>query len=130
MHERWGAPLIEGLVGVFAGLITFAWPGITAIILITLIAIWAIITGIFEIVAAFRLRKHVRGEWLLGLSGLASVVFGVLVFAVPLAGALVIALWFGAYAMVFGVLLTILAFRLRKWRNTAAPPLSTALPLR
>jgi len=64
-----------------------------------------------------RLRRYISGEWLLALAGIASVVFGVLVAAVPLAGTLVIALWFGAYALVFGVMLLVLGFRLRTWER-------------
>jgi len=80
-----------------------------------IIAAWAIVTGIFEFVAAVRLRKYIAGEWLLALGGIASVVFGVLIIIAPLTGALVIALWVGAYALVFGVLLVALGFRLRAW---------------
>lgn len=114
-REHWGSLLFEGIIGIVAAFVTFLWPGITALSLVYVIAIWAIVSGIAEIVAAVRLRKHISGEWLLGLSGIASVVFGVLVAWAPLAGALVIALWFGAYTLVFGVLLVALGFRLRTW---------------
>jgi len=89
------------------------WPGITIVALVFVIAAWAIVTGVFEIAAAWRLRRHVAGEWLLALSGVASVVFGVLVTLAPITGALVLALWFGAYIFVFGLLLIGLGFRLR-----------------
>jgi uncharacterized membrane protein HdeD (DUF308 family) len=114
-HERWGALVFEGIVGIGAGLVTMAWPAITAVWLIYIIAAWAIVTGVFEIAAAIKLRKHVQGEWLLALTGIASLIFGVLIMAAPLAGALVIAIWVGAYAMIFGVLLIALGFRLRSW---------------
>lgn len=117
-HERWGALLLEGIVGIAAAVITVAWPAITALALVLVIAAWAIITGIAEIVAAVRLRKHISGEWLLALGGIASVLFGVLIAALPVAGALVIAIWFGAYTLVFGVLLVVLGFRLRNWDRT------------
>jgi len=118
-HERWGAFLFEGLAGLFAGIVAFAWPAMTAVVLVFIIAAWGIVTGIFELMAAVRLRRHIKGEWLLVLLGVASVLFGILLFAAPIAGALVIALWFGAYALVFGVLLVALGFRLRGWSRTA-----------
>jgi uncharacterized membrane protein HdeD (DUF308 family) len=117
-HERWGALLFEGIAGIAIAMITLFWPAITAFGLIMLIAAWSIITGIAEIVIAVHLRKYVSGEWLLALGGIASVLFGILVAAVPLAGALVIALWFGAYAFVFGVLMVVLGFRLRNLDRT------------
>ena len=89
-HERWAALLVEGLLGIAAGTVTILWPGITALGLVFMIAGWAILTGVAEVVAAVRLRRYISGEWLLALAGVASVVFGVLAAAVPLAGALVI----------------------------------------
>jgi uncharacterized membrane protein HdeD (DUF308 family) len=114
-HERWGSLLLAGIFGIAAGVLTVVWPAITALALVYIIAGWAIVTGTLEIVAAVRLRRYISGEWLLALSGIASVLFGVLVAAVPAAGALVIAIWFGAYAFVYGVMLVALGFRLRSW---------------
>ena len=114
-HERWGVLIIEGVVGIAAALVTFAWPAITAIVLVYVIAAWAIVTGAFEIAAAVRLRKHISGEWLLALAGVASIVFGVLLMAAPLAGALVIAIWIGVYELIFGGMLVGLGLRLRSW---------------
>ncbi len=117
-HERWGALLFEGIAGIAAAVITFFSPGITALALVLVIAVWAILTGIAEIAAAARLRRLIPGEWLLAVSGVLSIVFGVLVLAVPFAGALVISLWFGAYALIFGVALVSLGLRLRTWDKT------------
>ena len=116
--ERWGALLLEGLAGIAAAAITIIWPAITALALVYIIGAWAIVTGVFEIAAAVRLRQHIAHEWLLGLSGFASILFGVLVMAVPLAGALAIALWVGAYAFISGILLVALGLRLRTWTKT------------
>src|ERR1700734_2998329 len=110
--HQW-ALLIEGVVGIIAGVLTFAWPAITALALLYLIAFWAIVTGIFEIVAGIRLRKALTNEWLLLLMGVVSVLFGALILFAPGSGALAIVLWIGVYALVFGIFLLTLAFRLR-----------------
>src|SRR5262249_31730126 len=90
-HERWRGLVIEGIVGIAAAAVTLLWPAITTVALILLIGAWAVITGAMEISAALRLREYISGEWLLLLSGVASLVFGILVLAYPLAGGLVIA---------------------------------------
>ena len=125
-HERWVAPLIEGVVGIMAGVVAFLSPGFTAVALVTVIAIWAIFTGILEIAAAFRLRRHIANEWLLGLMGVASVLFGVALFAAPITGALVLAVWFGVYALIFGIATLALAFRLRHWKTRNQSSFSAA----
>ncbi len=126
-HERWGALVFLGVTGIGTGVVTMLWPAITAFVLICLIAAWAIVTGALEIVAAVRLRRYIQGEWLLALAGIASLVFGVLVMIAPLAGAIVIALWVGAYALVSGVMLVTLGIKLRSWGRQQ--PASHAVPL-
>jgi uncharacterized membrane protein HdeD (DUF308 family) len=116
------ALLIEGVIGTIAGVLTFALPSITALVLLYLIAFWAILTGIFEIVAGVLLRKVMTKEWLLLLMGALSLLFGFLILFAPGAGALAIVLWIGAYALVFGVVLLALAFRLRGHRHMIAQP--------
>ena len=111
--DRWWILLLEGLVGIGAGLVTLFLPGITALVLLYIIAGWAVATGILELVAAVRLRKEIKHEWLLALSGIASVAFGVLIALFPGAGALALVIWIGAYAFVFGALLVALGVRLR-----------------
>ena len=113
--ERWWIVLIQGLAGVGAGLVTLLWPGITALALLAVVAAWALVIGGLEIAAAIRLRKVITGEWLLVLSGIASITLGVLLALFPGPGALALVLWIGAYAIVSGVLLVALALRLRSW---------------
>jgi len=112
-RERWWATLIGGVISVGAGVITFFRPGITAVALLAIIAFWAIARGIFEIVAAIRLRHAIEGEWLMVLEGAVSIAFGVLLVAFPGAGALAVIWWIGAFALVMGVVLVMLSFRLR-----------------
>jgi uncharacterized membrane protein HdeD (DUF308 family) len=116
------ALLIEGVIGIMAGILTFAWPAITAIALLYLIAFWAMFTGIFEIVAGIRLRKVITNEWLLLVMGAVSLLFGLFILIAPSAGALTIVLWIGAYALVFGIFLLALAFRLRGHRRLMPQP--------
>ena len=112
-HGRW-AHVLQGVFGIAAGVLTFMWPAITALVLVLLIGAWAIVTGIFEIAAAIRLRRVITGEWMLVLSGIVSILFGVLVFAFPLAGAVGISWVLGVYAMTAGIILISLGVRLRK----------------
>src|SRR3954463_6586881 len=112
-YPNFGSLILAGIFGVLAGLITFFWPGITAFSLLIVIAAWAIVNGIMEIYYAIKLRKEIKGEWLLALAGILSVIFGILLFLNPLAGALVLVLWIGGFAIAFGILLIILAFKMK-----------------
>lgn len=112
-HDDWWVFLLGGLAGVIVGLLSLFNPGVTAMILLFYIAIWAIVTGFLQIGAAIRLRKEIEGELWLGLGGLASVVFGMLLVARPGDGALAVLSLIGAYAILFGVTLLFLALRVR-----------------
>jgi len=116
-HEYWWLLLLEGLLGIGVGALTFLAPGITALALLFYIAIWAIATGVLEIAAAIRLRREVGNEWLLLLAGIASVLFGALLAWQPGAGALAVLWLIGSYAIVFGVLLLVLAFKTRRFAH-------------
>jgi uncharacterized membrane protein HdeD (DUF308 family) len=115
MVPGWGWLLAGGIVSIGAGVVAFAWPGITAVALLAVIAAWAVLTGIAQIVNAIRLRRHLRGEWMLAAGGILSIVFGVLLAARPAAGALAVTWLIGLYALLFGATLVGLGFRLRKW---------------
>jgi uncharacterized membrane protein HdeD (DUF308 family) len=114
--DRW-LLLLEGLLGIGIGVITFVAPGITAVALIFFIAAWSLATGVLEIATAIRLRKEIRGEGWMILSGIASIVFAILVMFFPGVGALGLLWLIAAYAIIFGVLLVILGFRLRGHRS-------------
>lgn len=126
-ESQWVALLLAGIAGVIIGAITFFWPQITATALLWFIAAWALVMGIGELVGAVRLRKVISGEWMLGLAGLVSIAFGVLLIARPMIGALAVAIWIGAFAIVFGILQIGLAFRLRAWGGHRHPP-ATPVP--
>lgn len=111
--NHWMALLVEGTVSIIIGVLAFVWPGITALVLLYLVAAWAIITGVMEISAAFMRRIPVAQEWALGLAGVLSIIFGIILFARPGAGLLAILWLVGIYAIVFGILLIVRAFQFR-----------------
>ena len=114
MHrtERgWWLLLLLGLVSVAAGVLALIYPGLTALALVLLMGANAIVTGVLQIVMAVRLRREIRGEWLLGLAGCVSILFGALVLAFPGAGALALVWLVAVYAIAYGVLLLVLAWR-------------------
>jgi uncharacterized membrane protein HdeD (DUF308 family) len=114
-YPKVGSLILGGLLGILAGLLSFVMPGITALGLLILIAAWAIATGVMELIAAVRLRKIIANEWLLILAGIASIVFGIILLVQPAAGALALIWLIAAWAVLFGILLMILAFRMRRW---------------
>lgn len=114
--------LLQGIAGIVIGIVTLVWPDITALALMYLIAAWAIVSGVFEIVAAIELRRVISGEFLLALSGIASVIFGIVVAIFPGSGAVALVWLIGLYAIAFGLLLIVLAFRLRSWQERGGGP--------
>lgn len=111
--QHFWATLAEGIISIGAGLVAYFWPAITALALLFVIAAWAILTGALEIFAAIRLRRVVRNEWALIFSGALSIVFGVWLVIQPGTGALAVVWLIGLYAVIFGIALLVLAFRLR-----------------
>lgn len=113
---RWWLAVV-GIAGILAGALTFVWPGMTALVLLLFIASWAIVIGVLQIWGAIRLRREIQGEWLLGLSGALSVVFGAIMFAQPGAGALALVWLIGWFAILAGCVYIALAFQLKKHKR-------------
>ncbi len=120
-HERWGLLILEGVVDLIAGVVAIALPGLTVLVIVVLLGVWSVVTGALMLAAAFRLHGS-HGRWLLAVSGLLSIVCGVLLYLWPGAGTLVLAWWLGGYSLVFGILLLALAFRLRARRDATLNP--------
>jgi uncharacterized membrane protein HdeD (DUF308 family) len=112
---RWGWVLLEGILSILAGLIAIFFPGETALVLLYIVAAWAIVTGMTEIFTAYAMHPFVSQEWPLVLAGILSVIFGVLLIIYPRAGLLSLLWLVGIYAIVFGILYIIRAFQLRSW---------------
>jgi uncharacterized membrane protein HdeD (DUF308 family) len=118
MATRWWLALI-GVLGIVAGLVTYFWPGITALALLTVIGVWALVYGIFEIIGAIRLRKEIDNEWLLLIHGVLATLFGLMVLVRPGAGALALIWLIASFALASGVVLIALAFGLKKHASKA-----------
>jgi uncharacterized membrane protein HdeD (DUF308 family) len=113
--------VLEGVIGILAGIAAFTWPGLTTLILLFIIAVWAVLTGIVEVVAAVRLRKVIKNEWAWIAGGVVSVVFGLFMLISPGAGALAFVWLIGAYAIIFGITLFGLAWEVRGLQHHAHP---------
>jgi uncharacterized membrane protein HdeD (DUF308 family) len=116
----WWTMILLGVLAIGAGVTAFAWPALTALILVTIIAVWSIIRGVLEIAAAISLRKEIDDEWILVLSGLLSLGFGVLLWMAPGEGALALVLLIGAYMIAVGIMAVALSLRLRKLHYKSA----------
>lgn len=123
-HERWGWLILEGVLDLVTGVVALFLPGLTVLVFVLLLGVWAVLSGIAMAVAAFRLHGT-HGRWWLVLAGVLSVVWGVLLYLSPGAGALVLTWWLGGYASIFGILMLVLAFRLRG-RRDASPAVGAA----
>lgn len=120
-HERWGLLVLEGVADIVAGVIAVVWPGITVLAFVLLVAAWAVVSGSLMLVAGYRLNIE-HGRWWLLLAGALSVAYGALLVVAPMIGALVLTWWFGAYALLFGVALLVLAFRLKARNDECSHP--------
>ena len=117
--SRW-LLLAEGVLSVLAGLVVFFWPGMTALVLLFLISAWAILTGLLKVIMAIAFRRKVENAWLMGLSGVISVLFGVVLAVLPGAALLSLVWLLGIYALILGVVLIVLGFRARGHRQANA----------
>jgi len=110
----WWMVLLEGLLGVGLGILTFINPDITAAAVLLFVALWCLVTGVFEISTAIRLREEIDNEWLLGIAGAISIALGLLILINPTAGAYSLTMWIGFYALMFGGLMVMLGIRVKQ----------------
>lgn len=110
-----------GILGVLAGVLALVWPRITVIVLLVIIAVWAIVAGVMQIAAAIRLRKVIHNEWFLALSGVVSLVLGLLLIVQPAEGAIALVIAIATFAIVWGVILVVLGFRVRTLARADRP---------
>jgi uncharacterized membrane protein HdeD (DUF308 family) len=118
MVPRWWLAVV-GIFGILAGLVAFAWPGMTALFLLLIIATWSIVIGALEVIGAIQLRKEIEGEWWLIVSGVLSIAFGVILFLQPGPGALALVWVIGIYAILAGGSLIGLAYRLKNFKQAS-----------
>ena len=110
---RWWLAL-GGVVSILTAVLVFAWPGLTALVLVYLIGFWSILRGVLEIIGAIRLRNEIANEWTLGVAGALSVIFGLILVIMPGAGAIGLLWLIATWAVLFGLLLIWVAFKVRK----------------
>ena len=123
--ERWIWLLLTGILGIVASVVAILWPGITVLAFVILVAAWALVSGTFMLISAFRLKIDHGRVWLV-IGGIASIVFGILLVISPFIGALVLTFWTGAHALVLGATLLVLAYKLRSQRTGLPSNLATS----
>ncbi|AGT07557.1 HdeD family acid-resistance protein [Paracoccus aminophilus] len=115
--DRWWSWLIDGALSIIIGLMAIFWPIATALAILFWIGAWAVVVGILRLIAAIKLRHEIEGEWALGLSGILMVIWGVLLFAMPVSGILSLTWLFGIFALLAGITMIVLSFRVRKFKT-------------
>jgi uncharacterized membrane protein HdeD (DUF308 family) len=123
--DEWGLLIFEGLLNIAVGVAAFIWPGLTVLAFVFMVAAWAIVSGALMMAAGFRLKLD-HGRWWMVLGGVLSLIYGALLVAMPLIGAVVLTWWMGAYAMAFGIALVVLSFKLRTRQNEETGSLAAA----
>jgi uncharacterized membrane protein HdeD (DUF308 family) len=114
--------IFSGIIGILAGIVAFVWPGITSLALLYVIAFWAVFTGVTEIVAGIHLRKVIDNEWMFIVSGILSVIFGVLLLVWPGAGMLSLVWLIGIFAVLYGIAMIALSIRVKNFSPGADVP--------
>ncbi|MFI7129623.1 HdeD family acid-resistance protein [Nonomuraea sp. NPDC050153] len=114
--------IFSGIIGILAGIATFIWPGITSLALLYVVAFWAIFTGVLEIMAGIRLRKTIDNEWMLIIGGILSVIFGILLLIWPAAGLVSLAWLVGVFAILYGIAMVALSFRVKNFTRGVGMP--------
>jgi uncharacterized membrane protein HdeD (DUF308 family) len=126
-RESWGMPLIQGIASIAAAAVAFLWPGITILAFVLLIGAWSIVSGCLMAAAAFRVEGRYGRGWL-AFGGIISLLYGFLMIITPLIGAVVLTWWLGVYALIAGIAMIVLAFRLRSQRDRHSPPMGAPRP--
>src|SRR5262245_12815093 len=125
-HEGRGWLALEGIAGVIAGIVAFFWPGVTALALVALFGVWALVTGVMKIILAIRLRKEIRGEWLMVVSGIASILVAALIAIAPVRATVALVWTLGIWALVIGGLEIALSVRVRHLEQGKGEPFRRA----
>ncbi|MBN2185111.1 MAG: HdeD family acid-resistance protein [Candidatus Krumholzibacteriota bacterium] len=115
--KSWWVLLIEGFLGIIVGLITILWPGMTAVFLYIFLAVWAVFTGILELVQAVHLRRKLRNEWMLVVGGILSIILGIFLILRPVAGVFVVIWMIAVYSILFGFLMIFLGLKMRRYKG-------------
>jgi uncharacterized membrane protein HdeD (DUF308 family) len=119
-EQGWGFLLFQGILAIVAGVIALVWPGITALAFLYLLAAWAILTGILELVAPLAYPMSVGRGFLMALTGLISIVFGIVIAAQPASGLLAVVWLIGVYAIVIGIMYVVVYFQARSLQTSMA----------
>ncbi len=112
-HQQWWVFLLEGILGLAVGVAALVWPGITMVILLYLIAAWAVLTGLMELFGAIAVPFDAGTRWLIGIAGVLSLFLGILMFVYPITSLFILVLFVGIYALLFGALLVIFGIRVK-----------------
>jgi uncharacterized membrane protein HdeD (DUF308 family) len=117
--SSWWILVLHGLLGIGIGVLTLFHPGITAMALLAYVALWAMLVGALQVVAAIQLRRVISGEFWLALGGLLGILFGALILARPMEGALAVIWMVGVFALAYGTMLLAGGIRVRRMRRMA-----------